>query len=93
MFLFLNRLDFTPLNSGSTQPLLTQGTLKKQDLVYPDRSLLEAFSRVTRDLFEKIEKNNHESNALAAIRDLLLPKLMTGEIRVREAEKIAGEAI
>jgi type I restriction enzyme S subunit len=38
-------------------------------------------------LFEQCLANQHESHTLAALRDLLLPKLMSGEIRVREAEK------
>jgi type I restriction enzyme S subunit len=41
---------------------------------------------------EKIALNNEESITLAATRDLLLPKLMSGEIRVREAERVAGRA-
>ena len=41
---------------------------------------------------EKIALNNEENVTLAATRDLLLPKLMSGEIRVREAEKIVEAA-
>lgn len=38
------------------------------------------------------ENNRIESDTLAATRDLLLPKLMSGEIRVKDAEKIVGQA-
>jgi type I restriction enzyme S subunit len=44
-------------------------------------------------LFERIASNANESRTLAQTRDLLLPKLMAGEIRLRDAEKIAGKAL
>jgi type I restriction enzyme S subunit len=43
-------------------------------------------------MLDRIVLNIHESRTLAATRDLLLPKLMSGEVRVKDAEKIAGEA-
>jgi type I restriction enzyme S subunit len=43
--------------------------------------------------FERIRANGEESRTLAQTRDLLLPKLMAGEIRVREAEQLAGSVI
>jgi type I restriction enzyme S subunit len=42
--------------------------------------------------FDMIAANSRESETLAALRDLLLPKLMSGEIRVKDAEKAVGEA-
>ena len=39
-----------------------------------------------------IEANTRESHTLAAIRDALLPKLLSGEIRVRDAEKLVRVA-
>ncbi len=41
---------------------------------------------------ERIAHNERESRTLAAIRDVLLPKLMSGEVRVGEAERVAGGA-
>lgn len=44
-------------------------------------------------LFNRQIANDLESRTLAATRDFLLPKLMSGEVRVKDAEKLAGEAI
>ncbi len=44
-------------------------------------------------LFDRIAANAHESRTLAQTRDLLLPKLMSGEIRLRDAEKVVEEAV
>jgi type I restriction enzyme S subunit len=51
-----------------------------------------AFSAFISPAFEKIKSNALEAETLAATRDLLLPKLMSGEIRVRDAEKIVEAA-
>lgn len=50
------------------------------------------FAEVTDPLFERIAVNDRESQTLAATRDLLLPKLMSGEIRSKDAEKLSSEA-
>jgi type I restriction enzyme S subunit len=44
-------------------------------------------------IFERAIQNDLECVTLAATRDLLLPKLMSGEIRVKDAEKIAVTAL
>jgi type I restriction enzyme S subunit len=47
------------------------------------------FNEIVSPFDARIEANNASNQTLAAIRDLLLPKLMSGEIRVKEAEKVA----
>ena len=59
----------------------------------PDNAVLDEFNRIAQPLYEKIVANKQENSALAATRDLLLPKLMSGEIRVKDAEKIAETAL
>lgn len=44
-------------------------------------------------LQRRIELNFAEFSTLAETRDLLLPKLMSGEIRLREAEKVVEDAV
>ncbi len=51
-----------------------------------------AFTSVLMPIMLKMEQKDGEIKTLAATRDLLLPKLMSGEIRVRDAEKIAEAA-
>jgi type I restriction enzyme S subunit len=55
-------------------------------------ALLDEFENVVSPLFMKILKNTEVSRTLAATRDLLLPKLMCGEIQLLDAEK-ALEAV
>ncbi len=60
--------------------------------VIPSDGIWEAFGRIVDPAFEKIRANGEESRTLAQTRDLLLPRLMSGEIRVREAEDIVESA-
>ncbi|MCB9960152.1 MAG: restriction endonuclease subunit S [Rhodospirillaceae bacterium] len=58
----------------------------------PDQHLWAPFGSVVDPIFKTIGANGEESRTLAPTRDLLLPKLMSGEIRLRDAEK-AVEAV
>ena len=58
----------------------------------PGDGLWNALGGLVNPIMDKVIANAHESRALARTRDLLLPKLMSGKIRLREAEK-AVEAV
>lgn len=83
----LHFVDFDSLNRGSTQPLITQGDLSKLAMLLPDIAILENFHKQVSSLFSRFDLNRDESRTLAALRDALLPKLLSGEIRVREADR------
>lgn len=51
------------------------------------------YSETVGPLLSKVAQNREESQALAALRDTLLPKLLSGEIRVKQAEEIVGEVV
>ena len=78
----LRRIDYSSMNRGSTQPLITQGDMKKVIVLIPDEKTLAKFEEFAGSLMAKWEANNHENIQLALLRDSLLPKLMSGEIDV-----------
>lgn len=82
VFQCLKRIDFNSLNIGSTQPLITQTQIKNQMVLIPEKSILEDFERLASKLCSIVLLNVNEVNSLSMIRDLLLPKLMSGKIRV-----------
>jgi type I restriction enzyme S subunit len=88
----LRQIDFRSLNRGSTQPLLTQTDLKVQPLVFPPAALLAHFHGATCRLYRRVDEVQAESRTLAALRDALLPKLISGELRLKDAEKWIQEA-
>jgi type I restriction enzyme S subunit len=58
--------------------------------VIPPENILQAMDKTMMPLIEKTIANSLESSQLSTFRDFLLPKLMSGEIRVKEAEKMVG---
>ncbi|MFN7659997.1 MAG: restriction endonuclease subunit S, partial [Dolichospermum sp.] len=58
------------------------------EILIPDIYLLKQFDNFSNTFTKKIYENDEESHILSTLRDTLLPKLMSGEIRVKEAEKI-----
>jgi type I restriction enzyme S subunit len=88
LFLQLQQIDFASLNRGSTQPLLTQTDLKGVLLLLPEPGVLERFSVFAHGLYKRVDEAVAESRTLAALRDALLPKLISGELRVQHAERI-----
>lgn len=76
---------------GTTVIHLGKGDIDTIKIILPHQTILQAFGKVTNSLFEKILVNSAESNCFANLRDTLLPKLMSGELRVVEAEKMVED--
>lgn len=82
----LGRIDYSSLNRGSTQPLITQGDMNKESVLIPDTETLDRFETIVGGLMTNYDYNNNENMRLEAVRDTLLPKLMSGEIDVDNVE-------
>lgn len=78
----LRRIDYSSMNRGSTQPLITQGDMKRVVVLVPDEETLAKFEVLAGSLMAQWEANNNENVKLASLRDTLLPKLMSGELDV-----------
>jgi type I restriction enzyme, S subunit len=72
---------------------IDRGSFHKIPMVAPASPVLAAFRRLVEPLDERIEASEQESVTLAELRDLLLPKLLSGELRVRDAEHVMAEAV
>jgi len=79
----LKGFNFKSLNTGSTQPLITQSDLKSVEVMLPNEDILDSFNSLCSRIFLKIETNTIQIQSLTKTRDTLLPKLMSGEIRVK----------
>jgi len=79
-------------NAGSTgtkMPRTSWGEMARYPVVVPPANIAEAFNAQIRSAIDRIVVSTHESRTLAALRDTLLPKLLSGEIRIKDAGKIA----
>ena len=82
----LRRIDYSSMNRGSTQPLITQGDMNKVDILVPDDEILAKFEELAGTLMAQYETNILENITLASIRDSLLPKLMSGELDISDID-------
>jgi type I restriction enzyme S subunit len=80
--LLLKSLELNSMAEGSSHPLLTQTLLKSIELQKPSEQKIKLFQEHTNDLYDKVEINNNQIRILTQLRDTLLPKLMSGEVRV-----------
>lgn len=69
---------------GSAQQNISRKIVAELETLYPCEKLLFAFEKMVSPLFQKIIQNYFENQTLAETRDYLLPKLMSGEVRVAD---------
>jgi len=86
LFLSLRHADIDVIKKGAAQPFVSNGDLSKLPLVWPSEKVVESFLQFTVPLLKGQEDANRESKFLALLRDTLLPKLISGELRIRDAE-------
>jgi type I restriction enzyme S subunit len=68
---------------GGAYPAVRPEVIGKLEVAWPGKpQVVEAFHRVCAPLYERADHNRRESRAFASLRDDLLPKLLSGELRV-----------
>lgn len=80
-------------DSGSVFGAINKVQFERLRLIAPSLELIDLYEATVQGMDDRIRANTSESETLAAARDYLLPKLMSGEVRVKDAEKLVGEAI
>ncbi len=78
------------LADGGAYPAVRPRAVLDTAVALPDAQVRLAFSSVTAPLLNRLKANQREARTLAALRDTLLPKLISGEIRVDDAQKLTG---
>lgn len=81
------------MTGTSGRQRVQQDSLTNFVLARPSDKVAEAFGEFVSPTFARVEANACESRSLAACRDLLLPRLMSRELRIQDAEKIAEAAL
>ena len=84
---------FVACAATSGVPHVNLDFLRTFPVLIPDRMVLQAFAQRIRPWSRALVGMNAESNSLATLRNTLLPKLLSGEIRIRDAEKTVESAL
>ena len=91
LFYALQTHDLASLGTDSAVPGLNRNLAYMSLQVLPSPSLLMKFDAVSRALDERVHACSQQSRTLAALRDTLLPKLISGALRVKDAERFLRE--
>ena len=78
---------------GAAQQNINLGILKAHRVIVPREELAGAFSHLIAPLDHQQAKRAEHSRTLAALRDAVLPKLISGELRVKDAQREVEEAV
>jgi Restriction endonuclease S subunits len=78
--------------NGSTFLEISKSNFRPLRVVVPSNEVLTNFSKLAAPLYRQLAENEHESRTLAKLRDTLLPKLISGELRVKDAERFLEAA-
>jgi type I restriction enzyme, S subunit len=83
---YLRTLDLSSFNAGSAVPTLNRNHIHGLPTVVPPAIIVQAFDELATPLFESIRMNQKQAATLTDLRDTLLPRLISGKLRVPEAE-------
>ncbi len=86
----LRLLDLGSFNAGSAVPTLNRNHVHGLPQVLPPRACVEAFETIAMALHRRARLNAEQADTLAALRDNLLPRLISGQLRLPEAEALAA---
>lgn len=82
IYIFLKQTNISGIVTGAVQPKINQEALKRIDFPIPPIEKTKEFITVTDEFWNKIKSNTQQICTLTQLRDTLLPKLMSGEVKV-----------
>lgn len=86
--------DYLVANAeGSAYPAVTASKFDRAPVPAADADTIVAFNRLTDPLWERVGSARAEITTLASLRDTLLPALMDGTLRVKDAARVASEVV
>jgi type I restriction enzyme, S subunit len=91
-FLSINQERIYDLRHGAVQQHVYPKDLIELEMVTPPTSIIEDYENKVSTFHERIKCNLEEIKTLQSLRDLLLPKLISGELKIPDAEKLVEEA-
>ena len=75
--------ELSKLNANSAQPGLNQQAMKSFEIISPPKEQINHFGLIVKEWVDKILFNSHQIRTLETLRNTLLPKLITGQVRVQ----------
>lgn len=86
----LQTIDFQKFSDKAAVPGVNRNDLHEEPVVLPPQPIQMKFGEIAATQLDLLSKNESQTAALAQIRDALLPRLLSGELRIPDAERIVG---
>ena len=86
LYMLLKQTPVKSIVTGAVQPKISQANLRSVQVVIPPEHNLREYNDLVEPLFSLLRANEEECKTLSALRDTLLPKLMSGELDVSAIE-------
>ena len=94
IYLHLRHFDFSKLSSTSSiADAVNSKTVRQIPILVPSREVATAFQEKIGVVFEMLKSNEQQAQTLATLRDTLLPRLISGQLRLPEAQAATEAAI
>lgn len=84
--LALRRVNIQPYITGAVQAKLSQSNMWRINVLHPGQGIAEAFGALIAPLYEAVRANVDQAQTLSSLRDTLLPRLISGQLRLPEAQ-------
>ena len=92
LYCYLKGFDYSRLgNTSSIATAINSDTIRTMPILVPTRQVAESFELIVAPLFSQIKNLLRECETLVTLRDALLPKLLSGELRIPDAERLVSE--
>ena len=92
-FELLRLLDSASFNAGSAVPTLNRNHVHSLRYVLPPIELVKAYEGTALSIHQRVLENNRQAQTLTQLRDTLLPRLISGQLRLPEAETLLEKAL
>lgn len=86
LYQWLRSVDMDLIKKGAAQPFVSNGDIENLQIILPDASVIEEFVNVCEPLFERMSSVLVSISTLTSLRDTLLPRLISGQLRIADAE-------
>lgn len=93
LYLALRNANIDVIKKGAAQPFVANSDIECLPILWPGSNLASKLSEFVSKMRALQDHYVVESRTLAALRDTLLPKLISGELRVKDVEKILEDAV
>lgn len=94
IYLHLKQFDFSRLSSTSSiADAINSKTVREMPILVPAKQVVAAFKDQISTVFARLKKNEQQAQTLTQLRDTLLPRLISGQLRLPGAEQAVEEAL